>query len=104
MIELKKTTDLVKSILEEKPETRSSDNLLYIEVLNYYSDRYDFDIGGFPFADVLRSMSKWHLPSLETVGRCRRRLQHSFPELAATDEVEGYRIVKEKEFRDWAVE
>lgn len=33
MNNLRTMTELVKTILEQQPETRSSDNLLYIEVL-----------------------------------------------------------------------
>ncbi|WP_425756200.1 hypothetical protein ACPW7J_02090 [Ihubacter sp. rT4E-8] len=99
--DLKTTTDLVKEILEEKPETRSSDNLLYIEVTKRCGEEVGCNICGFPFADVLRYMSKWGLPSMETVGRCRRKAQLLYPELAATSEVSEFRADRQEEFREY---
>ena len=101
MENLKTTTDIVKKILEEHPETRSSDNLLYIEVTKYCGEEVGCNICGFPIADVLRCMSKWGLPSMETVGRCRRRVQRLYPELAATDDVCAFRAEREEAFREY---
>ena len=44
MENLKTTTDIVKKILEEHPETRSSDNLLYIEVTKYCGEEVGCNI------------------------------------------------------------
>ena len=96
------TTDLVKSILEEKPDTRNSDTLLYVEVLKTYSDRMDVDVCGYPFASALKNLTAWGIPSIETVGRCRRKVQSDFPELAANDTVEGFRAIKEQEYEEYA--
>lgn len=101
-MELKTTTELVKTILTENPDTRNNDKLLYVEITKYYSEKFDFDICGYPFASVLLNLDSWGLPPIETVGRCRRKLQHDYPELCGNDTVEGFRKVKEAEFRDYA--
>ena len=97
-------TDLVKSILEEKPDTRNSDELLYVEVLETYSDRMDVDVCNYPFASALKNLKAWGIPSMKTVERCRRKVQSDFPKLAANDTVEGFRAIKEQEVKRWAKE
>lgn len=101
-MELKTTTELVKAILTENPETRNSDRLLYVELTKYYSEKFNFDIGGFPFSSVLLNLDSWGLPEIETVGRCRRKLQRDYPELRANDTVEGFRTVRQEEFKRYA--
>ena len=87
-MELKTTTELVKAILTENPETRNSDRLLYVELTKYYSEKFNLD--------------SWGLPEIETVGRCRRKLQRDYPELRANDTVEGFRTVRQEEFKKYA--
>ncbi len=101
-MELKTTTELVKAILTENPDTRSSDTLLYVKVLEYYSEKFGFDVGGYPFASALINLASWGIPSIETVGRCRRKLQHDYPELCGNDTVEGFRTVRQEEFKKYA--
>ena len=100
MTELKNTTKLVKKVLEEVPATRNSDNYLYIKVvgeINQHALRM-------PLAVVLQNLNTFNLPSIETVGRCRRKLQAEFPALRADKTVEEYRSELETEFREWAGE
>lgn len=101
MNNLNTLTDLVKTILEQQPETRSSDNLLYIEVLARTSGQNVLNMPVWAFYENLR---EWKLPSIETVGRCRRKAQQENPHLKATAEVQGFRCDKESEFRKFAVE
>lgn len=67
-----------------------------------WREKFGFDVGGYPFASALINLASWGIPSIETVGRCRRKLQHDYPELCGNDTVEGFRTVKEAEFRDYA--
>lgn len=102
MNELVSTTELVWEILATVPETRNSDNLLYIEVLKHYSKEFGFDIAGYPFASALKNLKSWGIPTIETVGRCRRKLQHDNPELAASCKVRCQRAERKAEFIDYA--
>lgn len=96
--ELKTTTQLVQQVLEEVPAARNSDNLLFIEVVKI------INIGLIhkPLAEVLTNLKEYGLPSIETVGRCRRKLQAEIPELKAGAAVQGFRADREEEFREWA--
>ncbi len=98
MTELKTTTLLVKQVLETVPAARNSDNLLFIEVVKIINVNLIFR----PLAEVLTNLKKYDLPSIETVGRCRRKLQAEFPELKAGAAVQDFRGDREEEFREWA--
>ena len=85
----------VVSVLEEKPNTRSSDKLLTLEIykmmgVNVY----------YPFIDILQA----DIPSIETIGRCRRKAQQKRPELAAAEKVEEFRADREEEFKGFFTE
>ena len=100
--ELKTTTALVQAILIEKPDTRNSDNLLYSEVLEYIGQAEGVNIGRMAICDVLRNMKHLQLPTIETVGRCRRKLQEKYPELRSSVEVAVIRSEREGVFKEYA--
>lgn len=100
MTELKNTTMLVKQVLETVPAARNSDNYLYIEVVRSINQ----SVLRLPLAVVLTNLKEYDLPSIETVGRCRRKLQAEFPELRAGADVQGFRGDREEAFREWARE
>ena len=93
--EFKQTRKIVKNILTDYPQTRNSDNALYIKVVETLNpqaiDR--------PFANVLSNLEELGLPCYETVRRTRQKLQEEIPELKACDVVEDYRTMREEEFR-----
>lgn len=95
---LRGTTKIVKSILEENKMARNSDNYLYIEVCK----RINPQVIHKPFMEVMSDLKAYNLPSIETVGRCRRKVVESNPELAGSSEVEVGRTLKEAEFREYA--
>lgn len=103
MRELRKLTGLVRIILEQMPETRSSDNLLYVEVLRRYTEKTGKQTLMLPVWMFFTHMKEWKIPSIETVSRCRRRAQQENPHLKATAEVQGFRYDKETEFIEFAV-
>lgn len=96
--ELKTITAIVKDVLEHDPKARNSDEYLYLEVCAR--------IGGkcitFPFWKVFTNRKAYGLPSYETVGRARRKLQETHPELADNSTVEAQRTLNEEVFRDYA--
>ena len=98
--ELKRTSNLVKLLLEEKPETRDSDMLLYIEVCKILNP----ESVKFPVEYVLLHLKEFGLPNTETVRRTRQKVQASFPELAGNRKVEKARAENENAFRQFARE
>ena len=77
MDKLKNTTKIVKEILQAYPDTRNSDNLLYIKVCEILNSA----ALNKPFWIVLANLKDWDLPGFETVRRARQKLQATYPEL-----------------------
>lgn len=101
MKKLMNTTKVVKQVLEAVPAARNDDKELYLHVLSKMNMDYLLTC---PFAAVLHKLEDLGMPSMETVGRCRRKVQQEHPELKANAEVQGFRDELEEEFRAWAVE
>lgn len=102
-MKLRNLTELVTTIMEQQPETRSSDNLLYIEVLKHFTAETGKQALMLPVFVFYKHLTEWDIPSIETVGRCRRKAQQDNPHLKAKPEVEGFRYDKETEFIEFAV-
>lgn len=93
--EFAQTRRIVKNILTDYPQTRNSDNALYIKVVAALNPQANDR----PFANVLSSLEELGLPCFETVRRTRQKLQAEFPELQACDEVQDFRTEREEQFR-----
>lgn len=96
--ELKNTTSLVKHILRSCPDTRNSDDLLFIKVcesINPLAINLSFNT-------VLLNRKEWGLPAFESVRRTRQKVQAEYPELAGNSTVEGHRKVNEQVFKEYA--
>ena len=93
--EFKQTRKIVKNILTDYPQTRNSDNALYIKVVAAINPQANDR----PFANVLLSLEELGLPCFETVRRTRQKLQEEFPDLRACDEVQDFRTMLEDEYR-----
>lgn len=102
MNNLKNITKLVKSILEENPQTRNSDSYLYFKVIEHVAKMKGIDTRTLNVRDFWLC---WHsaFPKTETVRRTRQKLQATFPELAACESVQLARMENEKEFRGYAL-
>lgn len=96
--ELQTITGIVKGILEHDPDTRNSDEYLYLKVCEKVSGM----CLNLPFWKVFLNRKTYGLPSYETVGRVRRKLQETHPELAGSSTVEAQRMLNEEVFRDYA--
>ena len=70
MRNLKTIEGKVKAILEKDEEARNDDMLLYLKVCNTCLK----DTGAMPFAEVMLQYRYLGLPSIESVGRTRRKL------------------------------
>ena len=103
MNELKNTTALVKSILEQDKRCRNSDSFLYLKVLSAVGKQKGIDLEKMSVPYFLLNLHGAGFPGFETVRRTRQKLQQHHPELAACDAVEGFRMENEKEFRAYAV-
>lgn len=102
-MELKSTTDMVKVILLADPKTRNNDNLLYIRFLDEYGRaKGDVDYLQMTVLQFFANISELGVPTIETVGRCRRKLQENNPALKANSTVTAFRAEREEQFRAYA--
>ena len=102
MRDLKTVSALVKQILEKNVEARNSDNILYLEVLRYYSSEKSIDLHHLSVPDFLMKLEQKGFPAFETVRRSRQKVQATYPELAATGAVGAFRARNEKGYREFA--
>ena len=100
--ELKTTHDLVLEILKASPKARNSDNYLLYAVYATVGKRHDIDIDHMSVPQFFLHLKEYGFPSPETIRRTRQKIQAAYPELAGCDDVEAMRIVKEKEYRNYA--
>ena len=75
MRDLKTVSALVKQILEKNVEARNSDNILYLEVLRYYSSEKSIDLHHLSVPDFLMKLEQKGFPAFETVRRSRQKVQ-----------------------------
>lgn len=102
MIDLKNTTALVKSILEQDKQCRNSDSLLYLKVLSAVSKQKGIDIETMSVPYFLLNLHGAGLPPFESVRRARQKIQEHNPHLAACEAVQGFRAENEAEYRAFA--
>lgn len=100
--ELKTTADIVKDMLMRYPETRNSDNVLYLKVLELIGWKNGIDINSMSIPRFLMHMKDYGFPCFESVRRTRQKIQASCPELAGNDTVEAQRVLNEEVYRDYA--
>lgn len=93
---ISKVHDMVLDVLQTRPSTRKSDALLHIELLQKY---YGVEVSTRPYFLVVTDKA---LPSIESVGRARRKIQEMHPELRADGNTEAARMLKEEEYLDYA--
>lgn len=95
---------IVCEILKTDEQTRNSDSLLYLRVLERVSK--DADGGAVPFsmtvAYFLTHMKDHGFPPFESVRRARQKLQAEYPDLKACEKVAEMRKENEKEYKAFA--
>lgn len=89
-----KLEKVVKPILQNEPATRGDDDLLYLRVL----DEYHYNIQNVPAEEFILNYRKTGLPTIESVGRCRRKLQARDKTLKPTPDIELHRKEMENSF------
>ena len=102
MSELKTTTDMVRVIMLADPKTRNNDGLLYIRLVDQLGRKHKIDYLHMPMVMFYEQLPSLDVPTIETVGRCRRKLQQEHPELKANAEVTAFRADREKQFKAYA--
>ena len=88
----------VERILRSVPEARNSDNLLYAIILQEYGKRAGVRPLEMSVGEFLRHHKSYGLPTIESVGRCRRKVQEEIPELRADKAVADGRFDMETEY------
>lgn len=86
----------VLKALQEKKETRGDDFLLYLEVCSNFVDT------NISLKSLFTNHRDLKLPPMESVSRCRRKLQERDNSLKDT-ETATYREAQEQEFIDYAM-
>lgn len=99
MKQLRKLEKIVKKILKEKPVARGDDDLLYLDVL----DEMKVNISDFTAESFLLNYRKMGIPTIETVGRCRRKVQAKDNSLKPTPEIGLKRKQMENSFYDYSL-
>lgn len=92
MKKIKELEKIVRSILIEKPATRGDDDLLYLCVL----DTKGIDLAKVSAESFLLNYRHEGLPTVETVGRCRRKIQAEREDLKPSPDV----VLKRKKFEN----
>ena len=100
---IKNTLDLVEDILINSRAARNSDNVLILEVYNRLLADKGMDITRMTFPMVLINIKNLGLPSLETVGRCRRKLQEDHLDLRSDKDIAEAREELQQLFREYAL-
>lgn len=101
MNDLKPTSKIVKAVMENNPQTRNSDSLLWLKVLEYEARRKGVALYNVTLRDFLTNMYT-DFPKFETVRRSRQKVQEKNPALRACEKVAEYRAENEKEYRSFA--
>ena len=99
MEKLKELESVVKDILKDKPATRGDDDLLYVYVL----DKMQVNLSAFSVTSFLLNYRKIGVPTIESVGRCRRKIQSKCKELKPTPEILLKRRKVENSFYDYSL-
>lgn len=98
-MKLKALESKVRKCLKNYPETRGSDDLLYIEVIK----EMGIFLGQYTADYWFRNYRKMGLPSIESVGRCRRKIQEKNEALKPIKEIELQRRAQEKTFYNYSL-
>lgn len=100
MDNLKTVEGKVKAILQKSEDARNDDMVLYLALCNLYLE----DAGNMPLAQILTNHKELGLPSFESVGRTRRKLQEKYPEFLGSVRMQKIRAKGEKAYRRYAKE
>jgi hypothetical protein len=104
MKRMKELSTRVKTILEANENARNSDNILYLHILRSYGADNGLDIDKMSVPMLFLHCKDMGLPSLESVGRARRKMQELYPHLRSNENVQIIREMQEEAYRQYAKE
>ena len=99
---IKNTTNLVKSLLEDDERARNDDDYLYWRVAEETAKGKIIPVSTLPLRHFLLNRKFFGVPAFESVRRARQKVQAKCPDLAASEEVRAKRKKREKEMREYA--
>lgn len=99
MEKLRDLEKTVRTILEEKPATRGSDDLLYTWVCY----KMGYGLKGKDAQDFILNYRRMGIPTIESVGRCRRKLQEKNESLKPTPDIQLKRKKQENSFYHYSL-
>lgn len=99
MEKLRELEKVVRQILKDKPATRGDDDLLYVDVL----DEMKVNLKGYSAESFILNYRKLGIPTIETIGRCRRKVQEKDKSLKPTPEIVLKRKKLENSYYDYSL-
>ena len=99
MGKLKDLEKKVKVILKNNPVTRGDDDLLY----EYLLEEMNVNLSSMTARNFLLSYRKMGIPTIETVGRCRRKIQAKDETLKPTPDIVLKRRKLETSFYNYSL-
>lgn len=97
MARIAKIHNMVYGALVDEPASRGDDFVLILKVLE------NFVTTSMSLEAVMNNHAVLGIPSIETITRCRRKIQAEHPELT-NEEIKEIREKEEKEFIDYALD
>ena len=88
----------VEDILRSKPKARDDDNVLYA----YFLNSLGVSVHKTSFWEITRRVVNGDLPSMESVGRVRRKVQELNPDLVGTAEKRKIRYKAIDDYKEFA--
>ena len=102
MERIKSTHREVLAILDQNPDARDSDDVLYYYICRQKLLEKGYAVSHMIFSDVWLFLREYGIPPYETVRRTRQKIQQHHPELRANADVQAMREVKEEEYKNYA--
>lgn len=87
----------VQYLLETSDKAREDDMFLAMILYKHFYGKHDMNT-------VMFDHKKQGVPSVESIGRARRKIQAKMPELRAGDKVERARYEEQKTYIEYALE
>lgn len=87
---------MVRPVLERKPITRDNDKELALAIWNTY-------YGINPWSPVCEVMRNECIPSIESIGRCRRKIQETDETLRGSRRKEKIRMEEQEKYIEYAL-
>lgn len=101
MKNLKTIDRKVRAILENNPDARNDDMILYLMYCNMHGR---VRVGELPFERVMNNYKVFHIPCFESIRRTRQKIQASNPELGCSPEVRRARRKQQEKYKSYATE